>query len=147
MVFWAHRKGNAMQAEHLQLVLDSLELVKPKANAIANSFYDRFFELTPSARALFTGDMERQGTMLITSLNLAVSGLSDPEEVLMSIRNLGGQHVSYGVQPAQYQPFSESFLWALEQHLGVDFTPALKAAWQEAFETLITAMLEAHTPK
>jgi hemoglobin-like flavoprotein len=147
MVFWAQSKGNAMKAEQLQLVLDSLVLVQPSANAIANSFYEHFFAAVPSAPALFTGDMEKQGTMLMTSLGLAVTGLSSPEELLAAVRGLGGRHVSYGVQPAQYQPFIESFLWALGQHLGAAFTPALENAWREALQALADAMLESYAPK
>jgi len=130
-----------MKAEQLKLVLDSLVLVQPLADEIAKSFYMHLFEIAPSSKKLFTGDMDRQGTMLMTSLSLAVSGLSDMDSILPSVQALGERHFSYGVKPEHFQPALESFIWALEQHLGAQFTPALKDAWTMAFQALTDAML------
>lgn len=129
-----------MKAEQLQLVLDSLSLVQPIADDIAKSFYKHLFEIVPPTKKLFTGDMERQGTMLMTSLSLAVSGLSNMDEILPSVQALGERHFSYGVKPEYFQPACDSFIWALETHLGDQFTPALKEAWTLAFQSLTNAM-------
>ena len=136
-----------MKAEQLTLVLDSLVLVQPKADEIAKSFYMHLFEIAPVAKKLFTGDMERQGSMLMTSLSLAVSGLSDMESILPSVRALGERHFSYGVKPEYFQPAIESFIWALEHHLGDQFNPALKDAWHTAFKSVADAMLTAYDSK
>ena len=87
--------------------------------------------------------MDRQGMMLMTSLSLAVSGLSNMDDILPSVRALGERHVSYGVKPEYFQPASESFIWALENHMGDQFTSALKEAWTLAFQSLTKAMLGA----
>ena len=129
-----------MKAEQLKLVLDSLTLVQPMADKIAKSFYMHLFEIAPGTKKLFTGDMDRQGSMLMTSLSLAVSGLSDMESILPSVRALGERHFSYGVKLEHYQPALDSFIWALEQHLGAQFTPALKDAWASAFQALTDTM-------
>jgi hemoglobin-like flavoprotein len=136
-------KGKPMKADELKLVLDSLTLVQSNADEVAKSFYKHLFEIAPQTKKLFTGDMERQGTMLMTSLSLAVSGLSNIDDILPSVQALGERHMSYGVKPEYFQPASESFIWALENHLGDQFTPALKAAWTLAFESLTKAMLDA----
>lgn len=133
-----------MKAEQLKLVLDSLTLVQPLADEIAKSFYRHLFEVAPSAKKLFTGDMDRQGSMLMTSLSLAVAGLSDLESILPSVQALGERHFSYGVKPEHFQPALESFIWALEHHLGDQFAPALKDAWTSAFQALIEAMLDTY---
>jgi hemoglobin-like flavoprotein len=134
-----------MKAEQLKLVLDSLTLVQPLADEIAKSFYMHLFEVAPSAQKLFTGDMDRQGSMLMTSLSLAVSGLSDMDDILPSVQALGERHFSYGVKPEHYQPALESFIWALEHHLRDQFTPALKEAWTLAFATLTKTMLDTYS--
>lgn len=133
-----------MKAEQLQLVLDSLILVQPRADQIAKSFYTHLFEIAPHTRKLFTGDMERQGTMLMTSLSLAVTGLHDMESILPSVQALGERHYSYGVKPEYYQSAVESFVWSLEQHLGDQFTAELKEAWRMAFQALADAMLSVY---
>lgn len=129
-----------MKAEELKLVLDSLTLVQSMADQVAKSFYKHLFEIAPETKKLFTGDMDRQGMMLMTSLSLAVSGLSNMDDILPSVRALGERHFSYGVKPEYFQPASESFIWALENHLGDQFTPALKEAWTLAFQSLTKAM-------
>ena len=133
-----------MKAEQLKLVLDSLPQVQPLADQIAKSFYMHLFEIAPSAKKLFTGDMDRQGSMLMTSLSLAVSGLSNMDDILPSVQALGERHFSYGVKPEHFQPALQSFIWALEQHLGDQFTPALKDAWTLAFQTLTQTMLNTY---
>ena len=129
-----------MNVEQVQLVRDSLVDVRPLADRIAESFYAHMFEIAPYLRKLFTGNMKTQGTMLMTSLELAVSSLDDMESILPSVQALGERHVSYGVKKEYYPYAKESFLWALEKHLKEEFTPPLKKAWSEAFETLIEVM-------
>ena len=129
-----------MNTEQVQLVRDSLVDVRPLADKIAESFYAHMFEIAPHLRKLFTGNMKTQGTMLMTSLELAVSSLDDMESILPSVQALGERHVSYGVRKEYYPHAKESFLWALEKHLKDGFTPTLRSAWSEAFDTLIEVM-------
>src|SRR5260221_13592150 len=111
-----------MKAEELKLVLDSLTLVQSMADEVAKSFYKHLFEIAPQTKKLFTGDMDRQGMMLMTSLSLAVSGLSNMDDILPSVQALGERPVSYGVKPEYFQPASESFILWLENNLGDQFS-------------------------
>ena len=133
-----------MKADEQKLVLDSLALVQPISDRIAKSFYVHLFEIAPHTRKLFTGDMDRQGTMLMTSLSLAVNKLGDMESTRPSVQALGERHYSYGVKPEHYPLAIESFLWALEQHLGKQFTSAHRDAWHAAFQSLADEMLKAY---
>jgi hemoglobin-like flavoprotein len=132
-----------MNTEQFKLVQDSLIQVRPIADQVAESFYARLFMISPHLRKLFMGDMKRQGTMLMTSLELAVSGLDNMESILPAVQALGERHVSYGVKAEYYPLATDAFLWALGYHLGDDFTPALRDAWAKAFDALVGAMLSA----
>jgi hemoglobin-like flavoprotein len=132
-----------MNAEQVELIRNSLIHVHPIADEIAKSFYAHLFEITPHLRKLFTGDMNKQGTMLMTSLELAVSSLDDPESILPSVKALGERHISYGVKTEYYQLAKDAYLWALENHLKDEFTPALKDAWTAAFNALVEIMISA----
>ena len=130
-----------MKVEQVELIRDSLMYVHPIADQIAKSFYARLFAVTPHLQKLFTGDMNRQGAMLMSSLQLAVSNLDDPASILPAIQALGERHVSYGVK-AEYFPLArEAYIWALEKNLGEKFTPLLKEAWTAAFDALTEAMI------
>jgi hemoglobin-like flavoprotein len=132
-----------MNVEQVELIRQSLIQVHPIADQIARSFYAHLFEVTPHLRKLFSGDMNRQGAMLMTSLELAVSNLDDPASVLPAIQALGERHVSYGVKAEYYPLAKEAYLWALERHLGETLTPAVKEAWEMAFDALTQAMIHA----
>jgi hemoglobin-like flavoprotein len=134
---------NKLNVEQLDLIRQSLIHVHPIADQIAKSFYAHLFEVTPHLRKLFSGDMNRQGAMLMTSLELAVSNLDDPASIVPAIHALGERHVSYGVRAEYYPLAKEAYLWALEKHLGEEFTPALKEAWAAAFDALIQTMSRA----
>jgi len=132
-----------MDRAQVQLVRDSLIQVRPLADHIAESFYAHMFEMAPHLQKLFTGNMRTQGSMLMTSLELAVSSLDDMESILSAVQALGERHISYGVKKEYYPYAKESFLWALQKHLKDEFTPTVKSAWSEAFEALIEVMSNA----
>src|SRR5262245_59416988 len=132
-----------MDIKQVQLIRDSLIRVRPMADQIAESFYAHMFEIAPHLKKLFTGNMKTQGAMLMTSLELAVSGLDDMEGILPSVQALGERHMTYGVKKEYYPYAKESFLWALERHLKDEYTPPLRRAWSEAFDTLIEVMSNA----
>ncbi len=132
-----------MNSEQVQLIRDSLIQVRVIADRIAESFYSHMFEIAPHLQKLFTGNMKTQGAMLMTSLELAVSSLDDMKSIVPAVQALGERHISYGVKKEYYPYAKESFLWALEKHLKDEFTPTLKRAWSEAFDTLIDVMSNA----
>jgi hemoglobin-like flavoprotein len=78
-----------MNTEQFKLVQDSLIQVRPIADQVAESFYAHLFEVSPHLRKLFMGDMKRQGAMLMTSLELALSGLDHMESILPAVQALG----------------------------------------------------------
>ena len=131
-----------MNVEQVELIRHSLIQVHPIADQIARSFYAHLFEVTPRLRKLFQGDMDRQGSMLMSSLELAVSNLDDPESILPAIQALGERHLSYGVKAQDFPLSKEAYLWAMEKHLGMEFTPVLKDAWAAAFDALLQAMID-----
>ena len=132
-----------MNIEQVQLIRDSLTQVRPIADRIAESFYAHMFEIAPHLQRLFTGNMKTQGAMLMTSLELAVSSMDNMESILPSVQALGERHISYGVKKEYYRYAKESFLWSLEKHLKNEFTPTLRNAWSESFDTLIEMMIKA----
>jgi len=122
------------------LVQTTFAKVAPGADAVAALFYGRLFELDPSLRALFTGDMVEQGRKLMTMLTLAVKGLDRLDELVPAVRALGARHTGYGVQDAHYDTVAAALIWTLERGLGPDFTPEVKAAWTTVYGLLATTM-------
>ena len=129
-----------MTPENQALVRDLFALVVPIAPRAAALFYDRLFELDPSLRPLFTGDMREQGRKLMAMIGMAVASLDTLETIVPAVADLGRRHTSYGVQPAHYDTVGAALLWTLDQELGEAFTPAVEAAWKEVYTTLAAVM-------
>lgn len=126
------------QIDHVQRTFAQ---VRPIAATAADLFYNRLFSLDPSLRALFrSGDMAKQGQMLMSVLGTAVMGLSNLEKLAPVVRNLGARHVGYGVKTEHYATVGGALLWTLEQGLGEAFTPEVREAWTAAYELLSEVM-------
>ncbi|KAA5539694.1 hemin receptor [Roseiconus nitratireducens] len=132
-----------MTPEQINLVQSSWNQVKPISEQAAELFYGRLFELDPSLRPLFKGDMKEQGKKLMATLNLAVMSLTKLDEILPAVQELGRRHVKYGVPDESYKTVGEALLWTLQQGLGEGFTDEVKEAWTITYVTLSNVMLDA----
>lgn len=123
----------------------TFSLVVPIKEKAAELFYARLFELDPSLKPMFKGDMKQQGMKLMSALALVVTGLSKPETILPAVEDLGRKHFDYGVQDHHYDTVGAALLWTLELGLGAEFTPDVKAAWTAAYTLLANVMKDAAT--
>ena len=129
-----------MTPRQIEIVQQSFAKVAPIADVAAGLFYTRLFELDPSLRKLFSGDMKKQGGMLMSMLASGVRGLSNPNALLPVLTMLGRRHAGYGVVDAHYTTVAQALLWTLEQGLGADFTPETRDAWVAAYTLMATVM-------
>jgi len=132
-----------MNTDQIKLVQNSFEKVRPISETAADLFYKRLFELNPSLKSLFKGDMKTQGIMLMKMLDYAVTGLDEPDKIVPVIKDLGKRHVGYGVKEEYYETVGEALLWTLEKGIGEDFTRNVKEAWAEAYKLLSDTMKSA----
>jgi len=127
----------------VDLVQSSFAKVKPISENAAELFYQRLFELEPSFRRLFKGDMKEQERKLMATLVIAVEDLRHPDQIIGSVQKLGRDHAGYGVKAEYYDIVGEALLWTLAQGLGEEFTTPVRKAWEEAYTFLSEIMKEA----
>ena len=132
-----------MNHKQIELVQASFTNVLPIAETAAKLFYKRLFELDPSLRSMFHGDMKQQGKKLMDMIALVVVNLRNIERVLPGVTALGKRHAGYGVQDEHYATVGAALLWTLEHLLGDAFTDDVRDAWTAAYTVLATAMKEA----
>ena len=125
------------------LVQTSFAKVAPIAEQAAALFYGRLFEMDPSLRPLFTGDLGEQGKKLMQMIGVAVKGLDTLDELVPAVKDLGRRHAGYGVTDAHYDTVAAALLWTLEKGLGNAFTPDVKKAWVAVYTLLATTMKSA----
>jgi hemoglobin-like flavoprotein len=129
-----------MNPEQIVLVQESFEHLLPVADATADMFYRRLFALTPEVQALFPEDLTAQRRKFIASLQAVVDALWRPEDLEEPLRMLGARHVGYGVQPEHYAPVGIALIDAIEEQLGPFGSPPVIAAWQAAYDLVVSAM-------
>ncbi len=135
----AKDEGPLGQAQK-RLVQTTFAKVEPIAEAAAELFYNKLFELDPALKALFKGDIKEQGRKLMATLKVAVKGLDDLEKLVPVLQDLGRRHAGYGVQDKDYGTVAVALLWTLGQGLKDDFTPEVEAAWTAVYAILAETM-------
>ncbi|MFM9266432.1 globin family protein [Tychonema sp. BBK16] len=128
---------------NVELLEQSFEKVKPRADEFAASFYDNLFAAHPEVKPLFAEtNMAKQRKLLLASLVLVVENLRKPGVLEKALKNLGAKHVGYGTVPQHYPAVGEALLATFEQYLQQDWTREVKQAWVDAFGAISTLMLD-----
>ena len=131
-----------MTPQQIELVKKTWVMVVPISEKAAELFYGRLFELEPSYKAMFKNDMTEQGKKLMKTINLAVTALDDVEPLIPTLKQMGANHVMYGVKDRDYNVVGASLLWTLEQGLGDVFTDEVRNAWGAVYDVLASVMKE-----
>lgn len=124
-------------------VQSTFNIIAPIADDAAALFYSKLFEIDPSLKSMFKGDMTDQRKKLMQILGVAVSSLNNLEAIVPAVQDLGRRHVKYGVRPQHYNTVAEAILWMLAQTLGATFTPTIKQSWTEVYTVLADTMVAA----
>jgi len=124
-------------------VQESFAKIASLADDVAELFYDRLFELDPSLKRLFRGDMAEQRKKLMQVLTVAVKGLDRLDQLVPVVEDLGRRHARYGVEEANYETVGEALLWALRVTLGWQFTAEVEDAWATVYGLLSSTMKNA----
>lgn len=132
-----------MQSDRIAMVRQSLERLRPDAVPVINLFYMRLFAIAPAVRALFPDDMIAQNDKFADMIATATGLVDDPARLEPLLAELGRRHRAYGADPRHYALVEEALLWALERHLGPDFTGETREAWRAFYRSLADRMLKA----
>jgi hemoglobin-like flavoprotein len=129
-----------MTPRQIALVREGFSLIAPNAEAVGLAVYTKIFELDPSLRTLFAGDIGPQVKRFMDAVTMVVRSLDDLTPLLAFLRMLGRKHVAYGVKPKDLDTAAVALLATLEAGLGDTFTEEARNAWTIAYTTLAGAM-------
>lgn len=132
-----------MTKDQIALVQNSFRELLPLKSQPARVFYEHLFELDPALRPMFAqADMPAQGRKLMAALGFVVGALRTPGALREPLRELAIRHCGYGVTERHYATVGRALLETLRDQLP-EWTPALWAAWAEAYGIVSTTMIEA----
>ena len=132
-----------MNENTIPLVQESWKKVIPISEQAAELFYNKLFELDPTVKDLFKGDMKEQGKKLMDMITIAVNGLDDLDSIVPAVQAMGERHVNYGVEDKDYDTVGAALLWTLGQGLGDAFNEETEQAWTDIYTLLATTMKDA----
>lgn len=118
-----------MSPDQVHLIRKSFAELSRHDHVAALVFYRRLFEIDPTLRPLFVGDIEQQAKKLIDMLAALISMLERPVGLDMELRAMGARHADYGVKDEHYATVGGALIDMLSEVLGNKFTPANREAW------------------
>lgn len=130
-----------MTSREIQLVCETLPLLRELSGPLGQLFYGRLFQRDPELRALFRGDVRVQGKKFTDMLTALAEGMGDLDQHRASLVAMGLRHVGYGVKPEHYERTAEALLWAMAQCLESEFTPEVRSAWRALISEVAVMML------
>jgi|SRR5579872_4454887 len=130
----------AMTPRQTRLVRESFPTIRERTETLVLLFYGRLFQLAPSVRSMFSGDLGIQMRKFRDMLGALVDALDDFDQQRPKLRAMGLRHVGYGVVPEHYDTLAAALLWALGHMLQPDFPPEVKSAWAAFIDEVSAAM-------
>jgi len=100
----------------------------------------RFGPPTPNRQVFESAALKKHAISVISTVGVAVAGLSNLPALIPVLQKLGTKHVGYGVVPAHYDVIGQALLDTLALGLGAGFTPEVKRAWQAIYGVIATTM-------
>jgi hemoglobin-like flavoprotein len=125
----------------VKLLRDSFELVVERQPQITPRFYQILFERFPQVQPLFGRNAgTKQSAMLQEALVAVIEHIEDAGWLTETLAAMGRKHLDYGVTAEMYPWVGESLLATLAEIAGDAWTPALEAAWGEAYAAIASLM-------
>jgi len=118
-----------MTSHQVYLIRKSFAELARHDHVAALVFYRRLFEIDPSLRPMFKGDIEAQSKKLLDMLAVLIAMLERPLGLELELRAMGSRHAGYGVKDAHYATVGRALLDMLAETLDTGFTPEVRAAW------------------
>lgn len=128
-----------MTSREIALIQNSFRQLVHVSDQAGSIFFARLFELDPTFRLLFQGDLRVQSQQMVQTVRYFVTSLDQLPQTLTAMRQAGLNHAEE-IPDAHFQHFCDAMLWTLSRNLGRGFTQEVRDAWAKAFWMLSEAM-------
>ncbi len=126
----------------LDRIESSFNLLKPKAAALVDTFYDHLFAQYPQVRGMFPADLDGQKGKLVGALAFVVANVRNPETLAKTLKEMGARHVRYGTREEHYPIVRDVMLEAMAKTAGSHWNQILEQDWAWALNTVAELMIE-----
>lgn len=131
-----------MTPEHVALIRQTSLMVEQAGERFAHRFYERLFELHPSASQLFPADPAPHRGKLVVELSQLAALAENLPAFLETASELGARHQTDGVVADDYPAVGDALVDAVADAVGPAWTPEAACAWRCLYCLMFEAMLE-----
>lgn len=124
----------------------SVPVLREHGLTITTVFYNNMFEAHPELKNIFNMSNQANGSQqqaLASAVFAYAANIDNAQALAPVIEHIVHKHVSIGVKPSHYPIVGKFLLGAIQEVLGDAATPALIAAWDEAYGLLADALITA----
>jgi nitric oxide dioxygenase len=124
----------------------SVPVLRAHGLAITTAFYRNLFTELPQMANLFNMGNQASGAQqqsLASAVFAYAANIGNPDALGPVVVRIMHKHVSVGVRAEHYPIVGRHLLGAIAEVLGEAATPALLAAWQEAYDSLARLFIDA----
>jgi nitric oxide dioxygenase len=124
----------------------SVPVLREHGLAITRAFYANLFAEFPELTNLFNMGNQANGVQqqsLASAVFAYAANIGNPGALGPVVGRIAHKHASVGIRAEHYPIVGRHLLGAIAQVLGAAATPDLLAAWEEAYTSLATVLVEA----
>jgi nitric oxide dioxygenase len=126
----------------------SVPVLRAHGVAITTAFYANMFAAHPELTKLFNMANQANGAQqqsLAAAVFAYAANIGNPAALGPVVTRIVHKHVSLGIKAEHYPIVGRYLIGAIKEVLGEAATPALLAAWDEAYHSLAQLFIEAET--
>ena len=121
----------------------SFNLLAPRAEELADSFYDTLFSENPGLRPLFPANMTDQKRKLVGTLAVAINNLRAPEQVAEPLVDLKRRGTCEHTAAEHHAIVRDTLIEVMREIGGNTWSHELDRAWRQAIDVLHARALPA----
>lgn len=133
-----------MDARVRELVKATIPVLKEHGVALTTYFYQRMFRHNPELKNIFNqshNETGKQPVALAMAVLAYAENIDDPSVLAPVITLIANKHASVGIRAEHYPIVGKHLLASIGEVLGDAVTPAIAAAWDEAYWLLAVELI------
>ena len=132
-----------MTPAQIHIVRKSFASIAGERDRASALFFASLFEIDPSLRRLFPGDLRRCGAKLMHAVGLIVEDLHRLHIFVPALEALAIRYSGYGFEQSDYALVGDALARTARTLLGDNFTGEVEAALHHVYGELASVMMNA----
>lgn len=129
----------ALDSKKLEIVKETLPVIKEHGEKITKAFYKRMFKKHPELKNMFNMTHQitgHQPKALADAVYGAAANIEDFSQIMPVLERIGEKHRSLQIKPEHYPIVGENLLGAIKEVLGEAATDEIIDAWADAYDVI-----------